>query len=1121
MAIINTNVNPYFDDFDETKNYHRILFKPGVAVQARELTQLQTMIYNQIRRFANHIFKDGTVIQKSDPSSIQLNETAVSIKLSGTPNVYAFLNLYATGSTSNIIGKVLKVYESDVPDVGDPPTIVISLKPGYENDGIFGSAETITFHTLFSSAVNKASSSLTASALSDFVYTVTGTTDIDTQIITVPSTSGIRVGDFVQNSNFVSTGIYVTEILSSTQFKVSERPGATIISSTVFMYRKATSPCLVVGVSDGVYYKKGYFIRVEPQTVVVDKYNRFPDKSILLKYTEQIITSSEDVTLLDPALGSSNYFARGADRLKVTLVADSVALNSSGTPDYNDDYIELVRYKKGEPVLLLDETQYSQIDDHISKRNYNTTGNFFLKDFVLVPYSVNTQSNFAAFSIMPGVASVGGQEVKSIAPYTLGVQKSRETKTIVSSNFSTRYGQYIIIQNPAGSVFNEDTIIGRTIFEGHNVQYPTNSSSKIYDAVFIKHIEYHGKEGSNILYKAYLYYSVPTASTNSLKIKSLVSVNNSFTNTGYIGVSDNTSNYAGPLGNALVNVQNGSDSTGNIIIYEASTPSTLIYPLAKSFVKDSTSIQVQYVKTFSNLSCSSGVVTCSVAPPESFAGGSGLTLPSSSIIQYYYAVARETASPYTAGQYINLESTTVTIDSLGTTLTVNLGNGYTGKIDLYTTIDNDSVSPRAKTLNENIAYIANLYYQNLTIVVPNSDIKAFKNIVRLGSNTYSAEYNSATTYAPNTFVKNAFNIYRSNTTTTNDALSNTLAWQAVEPLSEYLFRLDDGITESYLGFGSVEYLGANATAPGNVIIIFDHYTHTATGTASFLGPVTAASYSDYGDIPVQTLNGRTYVLRDCLDFRIVREGVGDTANLKFKTSIVPTPVIGGESDITYYLGRRDRLYVVNNEVSDLDPTEIFYLDSGLPSENPEVNIDSSDDTRQSVCVLDVPPYTRDSTSIGITYTPINRYTMKDIGEIDRKVNSLERIVNRHDIELTGLATRVYKPDGNIYLNVGIFTDDFSTTSRGDYDNKLFKAAINTVDKFVTPSFTKSLIPITVTNSTDIERKGSYITNKYSGSNIISQLGVSSYVTVNQTEAPVDTGRIVADPPVIFTFDLGK
>ena len=44
----NYNVNPYYDDFDETKQFYRILFRPGRAVQARELTQIQTNIQRQI-----------------------------------------------------------------------------------------------------------------------------------------------------------------------------------------------------------------------------------------------------------------------------------------------------------------------------------------------------------------------------------------------------------------------------------------------------------------------------------------------------------------------------------------------------------------------------------------------------------------------------------------------------------------------------------------------------------------------------------------------------------------------------------------------------------------------------------------------------------------------------------------------------------------------------------------------------------------------------------------------------------------------------------------------------------------------------------------------------------------
>ena len=48
--IKNYNVTPYYDDFDESKGFHRILFKPGVSVQARELTQLQTLLQAQLDR---------------------------------------------------------------------------------------------------------------------------------------------------------------------------------------------------------------------------------------------------------------------------------------------------------------------------------------------------------------------------------------------------------------------------------------------------------------------------------------------------------------------------------------------------------------------------------------------------------------------------------------------------------------------------------------------------------------------------------------------------------------------------------------------------------------------------------------------------------------------------------------------------------------------------------------------------------------------------------------------------------------------------------------------------------------------------------------------------------------
>ena len=58
----NLNVAPYFDDFDRNSNYVKILFKPGTPVQARELTGIQSVLQDQIEKFGNHIFKDGTSV---------------------------------------------------------------------------------------------------------------------------------------------------------------------------------------------------------------------------------------------------------------------------------------------------------------------------------------------------------------------------------------------------------------------------------------------------------------------------------------------------------------------------------------------------------------------------------------------------------------------------------------------------------------------------------------------------------------------------------------------------------------------------------------------------------------------------------------------------------------------------------------------------------------------------------------------------------------------------------------------------------------------------------------------------------------------------------------------------
>ena len=78
------NVSPYYDDYSETKNFHRILFRPSNAIQARELTQLQSIIQNQVERFGNHIFDEGALVMGG---TVAINQLYYAVKVNAAnPN---------------------------------------------------------------------------------------------------------------------------------------------------------------------------------------------------------------------------------------------------------------------------------------------------------------------------------------------------------------------------------------------------------------------------------------------------------------------------------------------------------------------------------------------------------------------------------------------------------------------------------------------------------------------------------------------------------------------------------------------------------------------------------------------------------------------------------------------------------------------------------------------------------------------------------------------------------------------------------------------------------------------------------------------------------------------------
>mgnify|MGYP001470256585 CR=1 FL=1 len=154
------NLSPYYDDFAESKKFHRILFRPSFAVQARELTQSQSILQNQIEKVSDHLFEKGAMVI---PGEIGYDLNYYSVKLTSFTDSAAvgvtltdFVGLRLTGATSGVTAKVIN---TDATDGTDPNTLYVK----YENSGTnnaevkFTAGETISVSTTLQSTITTVS----------------------------------------------------------------------------------------------------------------------------------------------------------------------------------------------------------------------------------------------------------------------------------------------------------------------------------------------------------------------------------------------------------------------------------------------------------------------------------------------------------------------------------------------------------------------------------------------------------------------------------------------------------------------------------------------------------------------------------------------------------------------------------------------------------------------------------------------------------------------------------------------------------------------------------------------------------------------------------------------------
>jgi len=138
----NYNVSPYYDDFNANDNYHRILFKPGVAVQARELTQAQTILQNQIGSFGTNIFADGSLVSGGQS---HLDDSSFYLIASPTFGVVTvdFSKIVGQYIKETSSGKIGYVKSFAAATVSDNPTLFVNIVQGNQSPFTDGSAFTV------------------------------------------------------------------------------------------------------------------------------------------------------------------------------------------------------------------------------------------------------------------------------------------------------------------------------------------------------------------------------------------------------------------------------------------------------------------------------------------------------------------------------------------------------------------------------------------------------------------------------------------------------------------------------------------------------------------------------------------------------------------------------------------------------------------------------------------------------------------------------------------------------------------------------------------------------------------------------------------------------------------
>jgi hypothetical protein len=937
LSNFNFNLNPYYDDFDEKKQFYRILFKPGFAVQSRELTQLQTQLQNQIAKFGSHIFKEGSVVLNGNFFYYDVSYVIVS----RNNDVSNFESQTFTGQTSGAIGKVVK-------------TEIV-------ND------ETVKIY---------------------FVYT---------------------------NGNFFNAGETI----------VCDNTNTEVISNSINFSGTATA----FSIDEGIFFVNGHFVYCNPQTVIISE-NGPATVRVGLIATESIVTPNNDTSLLDPAFGSYNYAAPGADRYSISLDLISVPFDpsiDSAEENSSDKFIELSRFVGGEQTTVNRVPVYSEIEDTLARRTFDESGDYTVRSFgIKVKDHLYGNTDLLTLQVDAGKAYVKGYEFETISPTLLDLEKSRTTVEEDEFPVFVNYGNYILVQDINGDL---DYTGNKVVSLRNDI---TGSNAAIGNAV-VKYIEFDSVNSGNNIYRLYV---------DSVNI--FDSANNSVSDVRALTSTNYQANVSTSLYSTSVSILGNNNSTHILKIPKDYVRTLLIDGGDTSYTTIKKLINAEFT--------SNGTVAqATVDNPTSgqiFLGNGTLS-------------ESDTRSLFL-----------VTVATSSNTISIPVGTvlDYTSHQLRVTIVDNDTVSFQTNTsVNFTATVYAKLAVSN---AIQKNKTLTSQTITITGDDLTVANLSSRISLGVADCVELLSVVATSNTSTEYDYTSS--------------YDFNDGQTDVLYDHGYIELIpnkvdpitgsGANIVS---VSITISYYTHSSAA-----GFFSVDSYPDYDNIPTFTSStGEVFDLTNCLDFRPRR---ADASSI-IEGSLIASPSSTIFCDFDYYIGRIDRLVLTKERK--------FNVIKGIPSINPAVPVDIVDG--MSLYILNIPPYTKKSSDVTYSFIEHKRYTMRDIGRIEKRVERMEYYTALSLLEKQAKDESIPSdiPTIDRFKN-GILVDSFAGHSVGDVSDPDYSCSIDYVRRYLRPRFASDSYTFKFNNGTNHKKSGDLITLNYTTETFLNQPLFSRTVNLN-------------------------